>query len=336
MSWLALDIGGANLKMANGRGFASNYAFALWKDADQLARELRTLLAEAPPSSHLAVTMTGELADCFESKEDGVRFIIEAIESAADNRHTRIFLRDGKLVSPQVARNRPLDAAAANWRALGEFAARYVPTGCGLLLDIGSTTTDILPIQAGRLTNAASDDTARLMASELVYTGVERTPLCAVIDEAPYRGGQCPVAAELFATTLDAYLLVKDLEENTTKTHTADGRSATKANARRRIGRMIGAPADFNHRDAVAVAQHAVDAQVEQVAAAVKLVSSRLPEPLSRIVVSGHGNFLALRVIKSLGLTCEVMLLSRTIGEVAARCGPAHALAVLAEEGPRT
>ena len=335
MTWLALDIGGANLKMADGKGFAINYAFAPWKDSQQLARALRTLLAEAPPSDHLAVTMTGELADCFENKEEGVRFIVEAIQAAADNRHTRVFLRNGTLVAPQVASMRPEDAAASNWRALGEFAARYAPSGGGLVLDIGSTTVDVLPVRDGRLCNAAADDTSRLMAHELVYTGVERTPLCALLKDAPYRGGRCPVAAELFATTLDAYVLTNEVSESTTRFHTADGRGATKANARTRIGRMIGAPSDFNHRDAVAIAQAAVDAQVELVAEAIRAVLERIPEDLSRVVVSGHGDYLALKVLKLLGLRCEVLLLSSVIGRLAARCAPAHALAMLASEGPR-
>jgi uncharacterized hydantoinase/oxoprolinase family protein len=35
-------------------------------------------IANAPASDHLAATMTGELADCFASKEQGVRHIIAA------------------------------------------------------------------------------------------------------------------------------------------------------------------------------------------------------------------------------------------------------------------
>ncbi len=42
---------------------------------------------------------------------------------------------------------------------------------------------------------------------ELVYSGVRRTPLCAVAPAVPFRGGWCPLAAELFATTLDVRLL---------------------------------------------------------------------------------------------------------------------------------
>ena len=68
MSWLALDIGGANVKVADGKGYAQSYGFAMWKQSARLAQQIRTAIYEAPAADHLAVTMTGELADCFASK----------------------------------------------------------------------------------------------------------------------------------------------------------------------------------------------------------------------------------------------------------------------------
>ena len=79
MNWLALDIGGANLKVADGRGYAVSYPFALWKNHRQLEQRVRHAIENAPVASRLAVTMTGELADCFRSKEEGVLFILDAI-----------------------------------------------------------------------------------------------------------------------------------------------------------------------------------------------------------------------------------------------------------------
>src|SRR6185369_5580609 len=107
MSWLALDIGGANIKAADGKGYAQSYGFAMWTQSARLAQQLRTAIYDAPPSDHLAVTMTGELADCFESKAAGIRFILDALHAAADNRHSRVYLVDGRLVSPQVALSAP-------------------------------------------------------------------------------------------------------------------------------------------------------------------------------------------------------------------------------------
>src|SRR5438132_14083158 len=83
MNWLALDIGGANLKVADGRGFAASRPFPLWQTPQHLAVALRSLIAESPPADHLAATMTGELADCFATKAEGVRFIVDAFVEAA-------------------------------------------------------------------------------------------------------------------------------------------------------------------------------------------------------------------------------------------------------------
>src|SRR5688500_5003761 len=118
MNWLALDIGGANIKVADGQGYARSHPFAMWRESPQLAQQIRAAISEAPPCDHLAVTMTGELADCFPTKEAGVQFILQAVSAGSDNRHTRVYFVDGRLVSPQVALTAPQLAAASNWHAL--------------------------------------------------------------------------------------------------------------------------------------------------------------------------------------------------------------------------
>src|SRR5688572_21625103 len=150
MNWLALDIGGANIKAADGRGYAHAYPFALWREPSLLAQQVRTAISEAPPCDHLAVTMTGELADCFESKAAGVRFILEAVQTGSDNRHTRVYLVDGRFVTPPVALTMPQLVAASNWHALARFAGRYAQAPAALVIDVGSTTCDIVPLENGK------------------------------------------------------------------------------------------------------------------------------------------------------------------------------------------
>jgi probable H4MPT-linked C1 transfer pathway protein len=333
MHWLALDIGGANLKLSDGKGYADSCAFALWKEPQRLAQELRTLIAEGPASDHLVVTMTGELADCFDDKAAGVRFILQAMHDAADGRHTRVYLSNGTLVTPQIAQSKPQLAAAANWHALARFAGRYAKKGPALLMDIGSTTSDIVPLVDGVPVTQSQSDTERLLAGELVYTGIERSPVCALIESAPYRGQPCPLAQELFATTLDVYLILGDIAENAADVQTADSRPATKAAARNRLGRMICADGDqFNHRDAVAIAQAASQAQIAKLVVAAEQVIARLPAPPETIVLSGHGEFLARRVLEAMSLSPKLISLAKELGRSASRCATAHALAVLARE----
>jgi (4-(4-[2-(gamma-L-glutamylamino)ethyl]phenoxymethyl)furan-2-yl)methanamine synthase len=333
MNWLALDIGGANVKTADGRGYAQSYAFALWRDSLLLAQQIRTAISEAPPCDHLAVTMTGELADCFESKAAGIRFILEAVKAGSDNRHARVYLSDGRLVSPQVALTAPHLAAASNWHALARFAGRFAPTGPALLIDVGSTTCDVIPLMDGKPVAKGATDTQRLLSGELVYTGVERSPLCAVVSLVPYRGQSCPVVHEVFATMRDAYMILDQLPDDPANMHTPDGKPATRPFARVRLGRMIAADTqEFNHRDAVALAQSAADAQVSRLAAAVRQVCGTLPRPPEKIVLSGHGEFLALEAMEFSQITAPVVSLATELGQSVSRSGPAHALAVLARE----
>jgi probable H4MPT-linked C1 transfer pathway protein len=333
MHWLALDIGGANLKAADGEGFAEAYAFALWREPDRLAQELRTIIAEAPESTHLAVTMTGELADCFESKTQGVQHILKAVNEAADGRHTRVYLADGMLVTPQVAAMKPQLAAASNWHALARFCGRFASEGTAVMIDVGSTTSDLVPLIDGKPVTVGKTDTERLLSGELVYTGVERTPACALLRTVPYRGQPCPIATELFATTRDAWTILGDLPEDGDEKGTADGRPATKAHSRVRLGRLICADEEsFNHRDAALIAESIADVQTSQLLAALKDVFKRLPQPPSKIILSGHGEFLSRRVLDALGVSAPIVSLARELKPSISRCAPAHALAVLARE----
>ena len=232
--WLALDIGGANIKSADGRGYCAIEPFALWRQPDRLSETLRKVIDTAPPCERIAATMTGELADCFQSKAEGVVHILDAHRIAADGR--RIARLSGRWTVRIVARSQrrtPLSVAAANWHALASFAGRFVKDETALLIDIGSTTTDVIPLVDGLPRNQGKTDTQRLLCGELVYTGVERSPVCAVVGHLPYRGQLCPVAQELFATTWDAYLIVE---------RTA-GRTRQYEHGRRSAGDAMGSPA---------------------------------------------------------------------------------------------
>lgn len=332
-TWLAIDVGGANIKAADGQGYWQSYPFPLWTDYKRLSHQLRSMLSEAPEADHLLLTMTGELADCFESKSAGVQFILEAFGQAAGNRHTRVYLADGRLVSLKVAQSLPLLAAASNWHALAAFAGRYAPQGAGLLVDMGSTTCDLIPLLDGKPIAQGKTDTSRLLSGELVYTGLIRTPVCAVVHQVPYRGQMCPVAAELFATTADVHLLREVFPEDASYLHTADHKPLTKANSRLRMARVIAADAEeFNHRDAVVMAEYIAAEQQRQIVEALQKVVGAMPEKPTTFVVSGQAEVLAIAAIEGAGLKGQLVSLKSKIGAGLSRVAPAHALAVLARE----
>ena len=333
MSTLGLDIGGANLKAASDGGWSRSAPFALWRDPQGLAGALVELIGRAPAFDRLAVTMTGELCDCFRTKAEGVRHILKAVGEVAGRADVLVYLTDGRFVSPLEASGLPTLAAASNWHALAQFACRYMDGGAGLLVDVGSTTTDIIPLVDGRVAARGRTDAERLLARELLYGGVGRTPVCAIVRELPWRGELCPMSAEVFATTADAHVLLGEIEEDHDANWTADGRPLTIECARQRLARQICADADdFTIADFDHAARAVRDAQHNELAKYIQIVTSRISGGVGTVFVSGSGEFLARRVVAKALLAGAVISLSERLGAEISRCGPAYAVAVLAEE----
>jgi probable H4MPT-linked C1 transfer pathway protein len=333
MTCLAIDIGGANLKAADGRGYAASRPFAVWRHPESLSAELVQLIESASACTSLAVTMTAELADCFETKAEGVRQILDSVQVSASGRTIRVYQVDGQLVDVAEARKAPLLAAASNWHALAAFANRYASAWPALLIDLGSTTADVIPLDPSGPVAAGLNDPERLASGELVYTGVERTPLCALVRSLPWQGHDCPVAAELFATTADAYLMLGELPEEPENCDTSDGRPRTWPHALARLARMVCADADsFTAEDARQAAVIVREAQLELLQAAVEKVVTRLGAPPRTIITSGHGEFLLRHLLDRLSWQANVLSLTEVLGPAVSRCAPAHALAVLASE----
>ena len=325
MNVLGLDIGGANLKAAHSSGSALSVPFPLWKEPSQLSHRLRELIAATPAHGVVAVTMTGELCDCFGSKSEGVLSILDAVSASADGRPVRVWTLQG-FVNETVARQRPLTAASANWLALAAYACRHVQAN-GLLIDIGSTTTDLVPLLDGRPVPQGRTDPERLRCSELVYTGVRRTPLCAIL------GAEGP--AELFATTLDVYLLLGSIAEDAADCNTADGRPATKAAAEARLARMLCADRETcTAKEREQLAQRVLLKQIYTLKWAVEDVAGRLPGPPRMVIAAGEGEFLIWPLLKQQEAIppCDVVRLGNNISPEVSRAACAWAVTVLAAE----
>jgi probable H4MPT-linked C1 transfer pathway protein len=324
---LALDIGGANLKAAHSKGLALLEPFELWRNPAGLADALRAVIRRVPRPDLLAVTMTGELCDCFPTKHTGVDAILDAVRAAADSIPVRVWQTDGGLVDVAFARSTPRRTAAANWLALAEYAGRFLGGAAGLVVDVGSTTTDIIPCYRGRPQPAGRTDPERLRSQELVYTGTRRTPLCALL------GGDG--AAELFATTLDVYLILGHLREDEADRNTADGRPATRAAAAARLARMQCADLEiWTEAEVRRFAEELHGRQLALLRHALNEVTGRLPEAPRAVVVAGSGEFLARAAVRSAPMLAGLPLVSlgEQLGPEISQAACAYALMVLAKE----
>lgn len=330
---LGWDIGGANTKVARleiergapGTLRTRSVPLAMERDADALLPTLRRLGAELGDgvAAH-AVTMTAELSQAFRTKREGVEFVLDALGLAFPGEPLKILAVDGRFLEPAAARAHPWEVAAANWAATARFVAREHPDV--LLVDIGTTSTDIIPIAGGEPAAIGRTDPERLLSGELVYTGAVRTPVEAVARTVPLWGGHCPLAAEAFALMGDVYLWLGALDTGDYSVTPPDGRPATREFAGERLARAVCADGEMLDEEAVgSIARALAEAQLERIQAGMQRVRARHPQ-LATAVVAGLGDFIAAEAAHRMRL--EVVPLAERIGE-AARTAPAAAAAWL-------
>lgn len=345
-----IDVGGANLKLCAPSGLCASRPFPMWTDSGVLGQTVAEMMAELcrPPLNHpwnassvLAVTMTGELADCFESRREGVKHILSQLAIVVPHGQCRVYAVDGLWMSVDQAIASPWLVAASNWHALATWCLALrldQPGSYNAVMDVGSTTVDIIPVCNGQIQTAAQTDRQRLELGQLVYTGMERTPIHAIVRSLRVQGARCPVIAERFATIADANLVLDCVPEEPGNHDTADGRPRTRRFALARLARMVGEDLDtLSETEICSLARQICNVQAKQVARA--LVRNLpgysevgLPAPNLRrcVLVVGHGNPLVAR-LRRLKMLQNVRFdfLDKRLGPAAARCAPALAVAQL-------
>jgi (4-(4-[2-(gamma-L-glutamylamino)ethyl]phenoxymethyl)furan-2-yl)methanamine synthase len=307
------DIGGANIKAAwfsqeqdqAAQVGVESRPFEIWREKNRLPQVLqeiyRCLTPEGPPSA-LAVTMTAELSDIFITKREGVLFVLDCVRSSFPDRSVHVLSLSGDFASVNEAHSRPLDFAATNWVATVRWIARKIPN-C-LLIDVGSTTTDILPILDGKACVTGRTDMERLSSGELVFTGALRTNLAAIVQSVPVGGRVCRVAPEYFTVSGDIHLILGHLKPQEYTCTTPDGQAPSVESARRRLARLVCADSEMLSPDAIdAMARYIYDQQIRQIREGIEQVLSRSPVHRERpVVLLGMGAFLGSAAAESLGL----------------------------------
>ena len=311
---LGWDIGGAHVKAclvecAPGReGVVRDIAqwpCPLWQGLghlDAVIAQARTRWPEAwddrAGDTRHGVTMTGEMVDCFANREDGVsRLAGHLAEALGPSLRLYVGLDAGaesaRWVTPQAASTHWAAIASANWRATAEVVAARYPDA--VLVDIGSTTTDLIVLHGGRIATPGASDAQRLASGALVYQGVVRTPLCALAPRVPFMGEQVNVMNEFFATTADVYRLTGELDPAHDQQAAADNGAKNAAATRQRLARMIGRDAhEAGDAAWLALAGCWRSAQVDEITGQLDRVLAgsglRADAPL---VGAGCGDFLA-------------------------------------------
>lgn len=338
------DIGGAHVKAARvdaGRLVAvRQWPCPLWQGLDQLDAVLDDACRHwLPPAgdtdgaiSH-AATMTGEMVDLFESRHDGVVRLVQLLCRRLGPR-LRLFAGTGEWLDREAAADRWQALASANWAATARLIAARVNSEGALLVDIGSTTTDLVPILQGQVRARGSSDAERLHSGELLYQGVIRTPLCSLSGRIDFRGQSFNVMNEWFATTADVYRLTGELDAAHDQHPAADNGPKDIAGSCRRIARMIGHDADTAPlRDWQAFARRWRSLQLSLLETELQRVA---PHQAPLLVAAGCGSFLVPELARR--RQCSQMAFAEVAGAPpslhrwADVCAPAVAVALLAAD----
>jgi probable H4MPT-linked C1 transfer pathway protein len=338
---LGFDIGGANTKAAlitadKDKLCAIEVAveyFPVWKDPEKLTSVLVGLKRKLSGGAldGVGVTMTAELSDAYQTKREGVQRILACVKKAFPDIAIYVLNADAELVSTEVAERNPLDVAAANWAATGWLISQQLRDA--VIIDVGSTSTSIIPIVNGRLAAKGKTDIDKLICGELVYTGSLRTNIAAITQCVPLKRGVSAVASELFALSGDVHLVLGHITDVEYTSETADGRGRTIPEAMTRLSRVVCADTEMlSEKEILDMAEYIYQQQVEQIVAGLNQVykfTKTLASIEIPIVVTGLGkNFLARSAAEKVGAN-SIMDLDTILPKQAVVATPAFGVVLM-------
>ncbi|HME51649.1 MAG TPA: hydantoinase/oxoprolinase family protein [Candidatus Lokiarchaeia archaeon] len=293
---IGLDIGGVNIKCSSiprafdkklEDAYSTKKYFPLWQNSrDKLPAIIAEILSEhvsywqtweneeQTTRIHICASITGELSDAYTTKKEGIIHITGSLHEACKKMQARkmsleimdpIFIStDGMLYNIDDAVTNYRSVAAANWHATAIWVGSFVKD-C-ILVDCGSTTTDIIPIIEGMPVSEGLTDFARLASGELVYTGVLRATIPSITHEVPVNGAMIPVSFEKFALMADVHMILGNITFEQYDCDTADGRSTSIDNCIKRLARSVCEDAeDLGYTNIIEMARFLHQKQVDMV-----------------------------------------------------------------------
>jgi (4-(4-[2-(gamma-L-glutamylamino)ethyl]phenoxymethyl)furan-2-yl)methanamine synthase len=328
------DIGGVHLKAARAEDGritkVIQYASPLRAGTELLRQAFAEARTEMGAADRNVVTMTGELADTFSSRKEGVKRLTKLAAGELDS--VSIYAGPAGCVRPEDAHEHSADIASANWHACASLIARK--RNNALFIDLGSTTTDVIPIVAGKVVARGYTDSQRLAAGELVYTGLVRGFVMATAGRAPLRGTWTPLINENFATMADVHRILGTLPAGADLMATADGREKTIEASRARLARMLGSDAsDADDETWTLLARWFAEAQMRAIADAATLVMSSGALASATVIAAGIGLTVIEEIARRLGCGYatfdELLDVAPDVRAAVCHCASAAALASL-------
>ena len=338
---LAYDIGGANTKAAlihtkNGEVLSVHVAveyFPIWKKPEKLSNVLTALKRRLITGKvdAIGITMTAELSDAYQTKREGVHQIVSSVDKTFQNFPIFILNTDAELCSSDFAKKNPLRVAAANWAATGWLVAQNLKNA--VVIDVGSTSTSIIPIINGQIAAEGKTDLAKLICGELIYTGSLRTNVAAIVQSIPLKNGVSGVSSELFAQSADAHLILGNITEAEYTSETADGRGKSMSESIARLSRVVCADTEMlSTQEIIDMASYVYKQQIMQILHGLTKVYTKTKKQTTDkvpIIVTGMGKKILARKAAEQIDADAIIDLETILHKQAALATPAVGLALM-------
>jgi len=342
---LGFDIGGVNIKGAfisytaqtlDSLKICSEF-YPMWlHPLEELPKVLSRIIAELAenrPIDAIGITMTAEVSDAYQSKIEGVSHILTTFLEIEPQIMKKIITTNNNFITIEEAMTDYLVVASANWIATSLFVGKQFPK-C-ILVDIGSTTTDIIPITNGLPDTVGKTDIARLLNGELLYTGALRATIPSIVHKVPFHGKMCPISFEKFALIADVHLLLDHITPVEYTCETADGREKTKSDALARLARIICADTNMlSEHEIYIIAAYIYERQLDQIRESITqvLMTHKGYDLTTPVVITGlGGEFLGRKITEQIGFQ-KIISLEEELGYQGSIAAPAVAIAILLAE----
>lgn len=256
--------------------------------------ELARDVGSGPGASH-ALVLSSEWSSCFGTLAEAVTRALDGFAAALPGAQLHLLTVDGELTPPENARAQPLTVANASWAAAAALAGEAYPDA--LYVEVGPGRTELVPLAGGSIVATGRTDAERLLAGELLPTGVHTSPVESLLVEVPLWDGTVAVIPGV-AITADVHVWRGAVPPGSL---TVEGQPLSHARAGQRLARAVGGDRDFIDETAVGlIASALARAQVNRVRQAIERATAAAPG--RTVLIAGPGAFVATEATRGLEL----------------------------------
>ena len=153
MQIIGWDIGGAHIKVSKinfGKQKTTTMQLycPIWMNINNLNNSILKIKKKLGSCDYHAITMTAELSDIFENRNKGTKKVINTLCKILPEKKTFFYSNKKHFFKKKEAMEKTNNINSMNWHATANFISNFYPN-C-ILVDVGSSTTDIIPIKKSK------------------------------------------------------------------------------------------------------------------------------------------------------------------------------------------